>query len=245
MTTQNYQQPASHYRRHCKGNKNNRIAIGALVIIIGIILLAKRIGLFFFPFHVWPLILLAIGIYTGVKHNFRHFGSWVLIILGILFMIPRFFVFGVLSTHLVAPVLLIALGLYLIVRPRRNFRREYDFVNTAIDEDIINLDVSFGERNAVVTSHSFKGGTINNTFGEAKLNLMQADSTEPMILDVKVSFGSLEILMPSHWEVEFQVNNSFASVEDKRYMRMVATDERRMLIIKGNCSFGSIAVKSL
>lgn len=245
MTTRNYQHPASRYAYRCRDHKTSRIAFGALIIAIGTLVLLKKLGLFLLPFHVWPLVLIAIGVYTGVKHRFRHFGSWALIALGILFSIPRFLIFGVLSTHLVAPLMLIVLGVYLIAKPRRRHWQRFHSMTTTVDEDILSLDVTFGERNAVVTSKNFKGGTVSNSFSETKINLMQADNTEPMILDVAVSFGTVDILVPSHWDVEFQVSNSFATVEDKRYMRVVSTDEKRTLIIRGNCSFGSINVKSL
>ena len=245
MTTQNFQQINPRFPRHCRDHKGSRIALGTFVVLIGVILLLSRVGFFFFPFHVWPLILIAIGIYSGIKHHFRHLGSWVLIILGVLFTIPRFAVFGVMSTHLVAPILLIAFGVFLILRPCRRHFRDYAKEFATTDDDSINLDVSFGERTSVVTSKNFKGGFIGNTFGETKLNLLQADSQEPIVLDLKVSFGAVEIIVPSHWDVEFQVSNSFASVEDKRYMRVVQPDEKKLLIIRGNCSFGSISVKTV
>jgi len=240
-----YQHPASRYQKHFRDHKNSRLVLGGLVIVIGALILVKKLGLLFFPFHVWPLFLVAIGVASGLKHNFRHFGAWVLIVLGILFSIPRFPVFGVMTTHLIAPFMLILLGIYLIVKKPRGYWHRFDSMTTTVDDDRIALDVTFGERNAVVTSKNFKGGTISNTFSETKLNLMQADSREPMILDVAVSFGTVDILIPSYWEVAFEVSNSFASVEDKRYMRAVSTDEQRTLIIRGHCSFGSINIKSL
>ena len=105
MTTDtNFHPPVSQYKHmHCRNSKNSRIVLGALIILIGIVILSKRLGLFVLPFHMFPLILIAIGIYSGVKHRFRNFGSWALIALGVLFAVPKFFVFGVLSTHLVAP----------------------------------------------------------------------------------------------------------------------------------------------
>jgi predicted membrane protein len=245
MTTQHYQQPLTRHSAQCSHSKNSRVALGALIVLIGGLILAKRLGLVFFSFPVWPLVVLSIGIYSGVKHNFRNLSSWVLITLGILFLIPKFMILGVPSKHLVAPVLLIMLGLYLIIRPARNFRRNHEFAPGATDDEVIHIDITFGERSSVVTSKNFKGGTISNMFSETKLNLMQADSPEPMVLDVKVSFGSLDILVPSHWDVEFQVANSFASVEDKRYLRVMAPEDKRTLVIKGSCTFGSVSIKSI
>ena len=125
MTTGNYQQSIHGRYQGCANSKNSRIAFGALIILIGLVILTKRLGLFVFPFPVWPLVLIAIGIYTGVKHQFRNFGSWALIALGVLFAAPKFFFFGILSTHLVAPLILILLGIYLIVKPRRSHWDRY------------------------------------------------------------------------------------------------------------------------
>jgi predicted membrane protein len=230
---------------HCRNSKNSRIAFGTLIILIGVLILSKRLGLFILPFHVWPLILIAIGIYTGVKHQFRNFGSWALIALGVLFAVPKFWVLGVVSTHLVAPVILVLLGIYLIVTPRSHRWSRRNAMASTIENDVINLDATFGERTSVITSKSFKGGVVNNTFGSSKINLLQADSTEPIILDMKVSFGTVEVIVPSHWDIEFDINNSFASVEDKRYMRTTAGEEKRTLRMTGSCSFGSIMVKSV
>ena len=247
MTTDtNFHPPVSQYKQmHCRNSKNSRIVLGALIILIGIVILSKRLGLFVLPFHMFPLILIAIGIYSGVKHRFRNFGSWALIALGVLFAVPKFFVFGVLSTHLVAPALLVLLGIYVIVTPRQRRWRAHRGMVKTVDEDMINLDVTFGERTTIITSKNFKGGVINNTFGSSKINLLQADNTSPMVMDMRVSFGSVEVVVPSHWDVELNINNSFASVEDNRYLRTPAGDDKRTLVLNGSCSFGSITVKSV
>lgn len=245
MNTDNFQFNRNGVQQHRK----KRIVIGIIIAIAGLLILAKTLGLLFFSFHVWPVILLVIGISSGIKHHFRNFGSWVLIVLGILFMIPKFIVFGIVSTHLIFPVLLILLGIFIILKPNRGYRRfrdyrMHDYTSYTLDDDTIHVDVTFGERTSSVTSKNFKGGTVESTFGSAKINLLQADSPERMYLDLKVSFGTVEILVPSHWDISFQVDNTFASVEDKRYMR-TTSDPQRVLELRGSCTFGSIEVKSL
>ncbi len=244
MNTQQYH-PAFGRHRQCQRNGNHRLAFGGLIILIGLIVLGRKLGLWILPFHMGPVILLAIGLYSGVKNNFRNFGSWVLILLGIMLMIPRFMIAGVMTTHLVGPLLLIVLGLWIIFKPKRRWMQGPQSSVATIDDDTLDVNVSFGERTSIVTSKSFKGGTISNTFGETRINLMQADSLETMILDVRVSFGSLEIVLPSHWDVEFDVSNNFASIEDKRHLRIIDASDKRILRITGSCSFASIAVKSL
>ncbi len=78
-----------------------------------------------------------------------------------------------------------------------------------------------------------------------KVNLLQADSDENMVIDLKISFGTVELLVPSHWDVVFDIGNSFSSIEDKRYMRVVPDGSKKILTLKGSCSFGSVTVKSI
>jgi hypothetical protein len=65
-----------------------------------------------------------------------------------------------------------------------------------------------------------------------------------MVLDVRVAFGSAEIIVPSHWEVVNEINPTLGSVEDQRMLRTPdASIERRTLILRGSCAFGSIEIK--
>ncbi len=230
-----------HFPQMKEKQKTDRIAFGVLVIGIGLILLLKKMDLLIYPVKLWPLILIAIGVYIGIKNSFRRTSSWALILIGVLFLIPRFWIYDVLSVHLVAPILLIALGLFLIFKPPHRHRPTYEALS---DADTLDIDVSFGERSTVVTSKNFKGGYVSSNFSETRINLFQADSTEPMRITLKVSFGSVEILVPAHWDVQLLVDNSLASVEDKRYMTGQMVTETRLLILDGSCSFGSIIVKS-
>lgn len=247
MTSNNYYRQGTSLREvNCRNRKNSHIALGSIIVFVGLFILGRRLGIFYMPpFRLWSLLILGVGIYSGIKHRFTNMGSWVLIAIGLLFTIPKFFVWGVWSSHLVAPVLLIVIGTYLIVRPRKRFGNHFSEGITTVDEDVVNLDVSFGDRTSVITSKNFKGGVVSSNFGSAKVNLMQADALEPMVLELKVSFASVDILVPAHWDVEFKMDNSFSSVEDKRFLRTVVPDEKRVLVLKGNCSFGSITVKSL
>jgi hypothetical protein len=67
-----------------------------------------------------------------------------------------------------------------------------------------------------------------------------------MILNVKVSFGGVELVVPSHWELQNEIETTFGSVEDHRSIRTPQSsgEEKKVLILRGNCSFGSVEIKS-
>jgi hypothetical protein len=107
--------------------------------------------------------------------------------------------------------------------------------------------VTFGGRKEIVTSKDFRGGNISATFAGCEVNMIQADSTtQPMVINLKVSFGGVEIIVPSHWELQNEIEPTFGSVEDHRSIRTPASasEEKKVLVLRGSCNFGSIEIKS-
>lgn len=239
-----------HYRNH----RRNGSFFGIMVAVIGILLLLKTLNILFFSFAVmWPVVLIAMGLFIGLRTSFRHPGSWILIIIGAANLTPQFMLFGHPSSELVWPAALIVFGLAIALRPRRRMRPFVtpgtigDNMDTfTSSENTIDLDVTFGGRKEFVTSKNFKGGVVSATFGGCEVNLMQADTTEQtMELTIKVSFGGVELIVPPHWEIRNEMQNSFSSVEDERTIQTtVPAEERKTLVLKGGCSFGSVEIKS-
>jgi predicted membrane protein len=233
------------YGRH---RRRDHGTFGFVILIIGLLLLSHHLGLYYFHYHIlWPVILIALGLFIGIKSKFRNNGPFILMGIGVLNLIPRFEIWNVSSSELAVPVMFILGGLLLILRPRRKFCPPGGerIISSTNAEDVLNIDVTFGGRKAIVTSKQFKGGNIAVAFAGAEINLMQADSTETMVLDMKVSFGGVEIVVPSHWDVVIDMQPSFGNVEDHRGVRTPATGEqKRTLVLRGTCSFGNVELKS-
>jgi predicted membrane protein len=237
--------------RPSRDREKNRVVFGIGLALVGVVLLLRTMGLLpYFDFDLsWPVILIVIGLLLGIKNNFRRNAWWILIFIGAVNLIPSFMIMGRPSRHFVWPSLVIVAGLMVAFRPRRQHDRLHKVrqMSTIINnENTLDIDVTFGGRKEVVTSKDFQGGAINVTFGGCELNLTQADFTTPsVVIDCRVSFGGVEIIVPSHWEIQNEVSPSFGSVEDERTIQTPAGNEmKKTLIIRGNCSFGSIEIKS-
>ena len=234
---------------------DRRFVFGIIVAGFGVLFLLQMLH-FGEPFRQlvhgeWPFILIIIGVLLGFKSKFRNNGWWLLTIIGVVNLIDIFPVFnGIYSNQLIWPLLLIGAGISIITSRRGRQRQQWKHNNMGTfttSESNVHIDVTFGGRKEIITSKEFRGGTISATFGGAELNLMQADSTiQPMTLQVNVSFGGVEIIVPSHWEIVNQIGPSFGSVEDHRTFRGMPDpgQEKRTLIITGSCSFGSVEIKS-
>ncbi len=237
------------YKKYMEHRQKNRKYFGIGIVIVGIFLMLHTMGLlpYFSLQDSWPLILIAVGILIGIKNNFRTNAWWILILVGIINITPQFMIMGKPSTNYIWPAMFIVGGLAMAFRPRRDRcfpRGPMDAtVSTASD---LNIDVTFGGKKEVVTSKEFKGGIISVTFAGCELNLSQADFTEAsVVLDFRVSFGGVEMVVPSHWEIQNEVASSFGSVEDQRTVQTATTNEnKKLLILRGTVSFGSIEIKS-
>ncbi len=230
----------------------NRVFFGIAMAIVGLVLMLTTMRVL--PCidleMSWPALLILLGLFIGMKNKFRNNAWWILILVGIANFTPQFEIMGRPSRDYAWPAAIIVIGLAIALRPRRKMDcipGNHKGAMTAINnESTLNMDVTFGGRKEIVTSKDFKGGSVSVTFAGAEINLAQADTTEPtVVLDLKVSFGGVQIVVPSHWDVQNEINPSFGSVEDERTIQTATTGEtRKTLILRGHCSFGSIELKS-
>ncbi len=243
-----YRRDFAQFEEH---RRKNRVFFGITVAVVGLLLLLRAMDVlpyFSFEFS-WPILLVVIGLMTGFKNNFRGNGWWIVSLVGIANLTPQFIIMGKPSSHFVWPALIILIGMAIALRPKRDNKcmpKANDMSTVFNNDSTLNIDVTFAGKKEIITSKDFKGGVVSVTFAGCEINLTQADFTEQMVvLDFRVSFGGVEVIVPSHWDVQNEINPSFGSVEDGRTITTATTAEnRKTLILRGNCSFGSIEIKS-
>jgi predicted membrane protein len=206
----------------------------------------------------WPMFLIALGFYVGGKHNFRNPGWVIMVGIGLLFLLERFYPDMRLAEYF-WPVVLIAAGAFLIIKPYKR-RRQWEkgfgkFGSNANDpscmqvsetnENQIEITAVMGGVKKIVLSKDFKGGEINCVMGGAEVNFTQADLTGKVVLEVNNILGGTKLLIPANWEVVSEVMVVLGGVEDKR---PISSDSQRngekTLIIKGSCIMGGIDIRS-
>ena len=98
---------------------NGRTTVGAIILILGSLLLIDQLNLFFIPDWIfsWPMILIGIGVYSGMRHNFRKPISVIMILLGIAFLFTENIDN---ADRVVWPVAIIAMGSWMVFRHRKH-----------------------------------------------------------------------------------------------------------------------------
>lgn len=247
--------------------KHGRIWAGLFLLVAGGLLLLKTLNVFFFPawFFTWPVFLIAIGLFSGLRHNFRG-GFWLIAIFigGLLLwdrMNPSLYL-----NRFIAPIIIMGMGLLFILRPKRNnwrrwrqYREEwhdgptttdtatanktYDF-SAADRRDFIDITAIFGGVKKNVLSKNFKGGDIVSFMGGSEIDLSQADFTGRVVIDATNIFGGTKLIVPSTWDVQSDITAIFGGVDDKRQVSGINPDPNKLLILDGTCMFGGIEIRS-
>lgn len=103
-----------------KQKTDGGIIFGIVILGIGLLLLVRKLG-FFIPDWVlsWPMILVVVGLFSLIKHEFKSGFGGILLGLGLYFLFEREFGFNFGIENYIFPVVLIILGIYLISKKRQ------------------------------------------------------------------------------------------------------------------------------
>jgi len=238
-------------------SRHSGIWTGVFLLAIGIVALL-RATIPDFPEWVfsWQMLLIALGMFIGLRHNFRG-GAWlILMLVGSIFLFRD--IFPEFSFNRIWPVVLIVVGLFIIIRPRNRHRwsgmekktdgnADTNLINDDTDyskEDFITSTSIFGGAKKIVISKNFKGGDLVSIFGGTELDLSQADFTGTAVIELTTIFGGTKFLVPSNWSVKSEAVTIFGGMEDKRRMATVTETPDKTLLLRGTVIFGGIDIKS-
>ncbi len=246
--------------------RSGRIFGGLIILAAGMVMLLKQLGAVAFPawLFTWPMFLIVFGLYLGVRHGLRG-GGWIIILLiGGIFLTQEFYP-NMNIWEYVFPILIIAFGLIMILRPKQRwdwrtraywegkigkwekYRYKYGQTNPAgssSSNDYIDSVSIFGGVHKVVVSKDFKGGDIVNMFGGAEINLSQADIKGKITLDVVQIFGGSKIIVPADWTLQPRMVSIFGGIEDKRNPALLKPDPEKVLVLEGVSIFAGIEILS-
>lgn len=239
---------------------SGRVWSGFIIVIIGFAFLLNNMGLniprWIFS---WSNFLIALGVFIGVRRNFKGIGWLILILIGAYNTLGNIPGLDLDLSKYALGIGLVIVGGFLIFRPKDTlaFRKkrkdenktDFDFdeatdKKTVNNNDVIDVMAVFGGSNQTVYSKNFQGGDITAVFGGADIVMTQADFPETVSLDVTAVFGGIKLIVPQNWAIKSNVTALFGSVEDKRSHVMPVAEMKKTLILDGTALFGGIEIKS-
>jgi predicted membrane protein len=246
-------------------SRHGHIWTGLIILLIGVGALLKTMAV---PLPswllTWPMLLIVIGFFSGVKCGFRG-GFWL-----ILMLVGGAFLAGKIIPDLhvqryIWPGVLILIGIAFIFRPRRRFgdyctpgekKTSNDssmFVEVEAgvggesqnsSEEILDTTSIFGGIKKNILTKNFRGGDVTNIMGGTELNFSQADIKGEVILDMTQMFGGTKIVVPADWDVKSDIVAIFGGIEDKRSLENISINPGKVLLLKGTSIFAGIEIRN-
>jgi len=229
-------------------NVSGRIFSGLIVVAIGVVLLANRLDANLPSWLLsWEMLLIAIGVFVGVRHQFRGPGWLIMIAIGTVFLVDDI-LDDVAIKNFLWPIVIIAVGLIIMLKPSRKGGSRWESSGpeqTSSERELDSVTI-FGGLKKNIISKDFKGGEITTIMGGTELNLTQADFQGRVVLEMTQIFGGTKLIIPPHWKVESgELVNIFGGLDDKRPMQIDGKyDDNKILVIKGTCLFGGLDLRS-
>jgi len=220
-----------------------QIIFGAIILILGILLLLRTTGMYDTSrlLAYIPLLFVLLGVYALIRSGFRNIAGPIILI--VIFGTIQLLVLGIISAGTIAnwwPLIIILIGLgFLLNRVRRPSA-------AAGDAATIDMFALFGGADNVSASQSFQGGDITAIFGGADLDLRESKVQGPADIHVFAMFGGIDIRVPPDWQVRVDVLPIFGGAGDERPRKAVTEEigkEGPDLIVAGFVAFGGIAIK--
>jgi predicted membrane protein len=243
-------------------HKHSGLRFSFFLIIVGLAFLAINTGIIPTAYKPllshWPIWVIFGGLFFLTKNHW--FMSISMLSVGTFFIIPEV---GAIDpalnippdfTHLYWPLLLVVAGIYMIICKfvcykwpcAAPFYHDFDSkISSVSSEDgYIKISSSFDSRKHIVLDPLFKGGKVESAFGEVILDLRKTNLPEgKTILQISVSFGSIQIVVPSNWNVQMRGDSMFGTFNESRFSPSFNPDDSRILIIEGKCAFGECRLR--
>jgi len=254
-------------RQHLRG----RVVAGLLIIVFGTGWLLQNMDI---PVPAWlwswPMILIVVGLFIGVKSGFNDLAWIIIIAIGAFFLTDKIVPFSYEWKKFFWPIAIIGWGLLVIfgakLRSRKirsnhptqetdqNISNNYQGPmninvgsSTSIKsgpEDFLDSVSIFGGCKKIIISKNFQGADIVNIFGGSELNLSQADFKTAPVMDITQMFGGTKLIVPADWEVKSEMTSIFGGIDDKRQPRVSSEPPEKVVILRGTSIFGGIEIKN-
>src|SRR5688572_3168667 len=171
------------------------------------------------------MLLIAFGMFIGLRHNFRGPSWLILILIGGIFLVNEIYP-EISFRRYIWPVAIIVVGLFIILRPRRGWKfnpnkktegASDSFFTEDIDyskEDLVDSTSMFGVAKKIIISKNFKGDELVNIFGVTELYLSQAEFTGTSVIELTTMYGGTSLLVPAKWAIKTEAVTNGGGVED-------------------------------
>jgi predicted membrane protein len=238
---------------HCRQKPPHRhsprmsILAGGALVILGTAFLLAQLGVLggHDAWDFWPLILVLAGLLKLLGREDPPGRIWGLFLIGagILVQLHKLDIL-LLRWHLVWPVLLICVGVFVIGSSVFRVHRKRQSSGSL---DRLDVFVVLGGKEDQVDSKEFEGGEIFCFMGGYELDLRDARIKESeAVLHVRAIMGGVELRIPEDWSLTVRGTPIMGAFEDKTRPRRADAGEQEgpRLILEGSVIMGGVEIRN-
>jgi predicted membrane protein len=229
---------------NCAGSMSSQIAIGVVVIGIGLLFLLDNLG--FLEFRqaatFWPLVLIFVGAvkFFDRQANSRVVGG-VMIVAGALFLFKRLGLFYV-SWQTVWPLGLIVVGALVVYRAMTGRAAiTASLKGEATSDDVVDATAILGGFERRIQTTTFRGGDVTAIMGGCALDMRGSSIQGEAVLNVFAALGGITIKVPPDWTVVLHGTPILGGFEEKT---ATPPDGAKRLIVTGYAIMGGVEVRN-
>lgn len=174
------------------------VGLGALLLLdqVGVVVAGSAISGW------WPAIVVLAGIAQLVTRPRNLLGGGFLVLVGAALLLRTLELVDTLA--LLWPIALIAIGLWLLIRPLHRGAETTEFAGETF--------VLFGDRTERAPAGPLAGRAVTTVFGDVDLDLQDATLDGRATLQLVTIFGDVELHVPAHWTVTVSGPEIFGDV---------------------------------
>lgn len=242
---------------------NSQVLLGALVVLVGLLLLLETTDVYDarFLLEYVPSLFVLLGLYALVRSGFRNvFGPVVIVATAAAWQLVALDVVEWSDVTDLWPLFLVLFGLSLILSQWRSpsgFGRGFTRRDESAGSYVSSLAI-FGGSEQHSTSKEFTGANLTAVFGGAELDLRDAAVADPPAhVSAVAAFGGVSIIVPRDWNVEMDVLPVLGAATDERREARPEGESRNGraaeprgseregvdLVVSGFAAFGGISVE--
>jgi len=217
----------------------SRVLTGILILVVGLGALLDAFHVLPFWTYVatwWPLSLIAASLLVLLSDRRQYITAIALALGGLVLQLNVLSVLEVNVWQIIWPVLIIAVGLSVLVKPKRD-------LNKIMTQDNDDISAVFSGNETINKSQNYTGGKATAIFGGISIDLRDAKIKKEATIDVFALCGGIELKVPREWKVKHRVLPILGGIESKAHSDKV-TDASPVLYITGTVALGGVEVKS-
>lgn len=247
------------YKWDWNAGKVPGIIFGIFILLAGVLLILMKtnpgwFGDIGFWSLIWPSAIICVGLSGCFSRDISGFSLGITAV-GVIFLLRNI---GVIKGEglwtIILAVVLVFVGLSVILhqffrKRRKNFGgtvitegKNGKFKSDYSDADgFISYSASFGDDRIVTQADRISGGKMNVSFGDFTLDLRNvSEFADNAALEVNVSFGDAQILLPKCVRAELATAGAFSG---KGVEGTPDPDARYVLRVKAAVSFGNLSIE--